>query len=111
MSNYMQIGKGSKVWDTINLVMGGNLVFLLLIITVFDVQAFFLFLIVASVNAVSVFSMVRKHYIYYHNGNFLIEHIFKKRQVISSSLYKRINQDPFTIPFSNICVIHFEAKE
>jgi hypothetical protein len=78
-----------------------------LIVSVFD-NDFVLFVIIGAIcGGIELVRINRRHYIYVADGNFIIEHLYKSREIVPCSLYKRISQNPFSLPFSNTLQIQF----
>jgi hypothetical protein len=106
-----RISSGNQTFDRIKLAINMAVIIILIIICLYIPEVFYLLLIVAAVISLNVINTISKYYISYADGYLIIDHVFKKRQIREVNLYKRITQNPFAVPFSNIMIIHLKTNE
>lgn len=68
-------------------------------------------MIVGGCMIIDFIIIASKYYISYTDGNFIIDHAFRKTKLVESSRYIRVTQTPLALPFSNTLVIHFRGNE
>jgi hypothetical protein len=108
MNKHIQIGAGSKTLDRISFISGSAILLALLIFSFGNNSLGIAALIFGTIHLINITRISRKYYVFLQGDHFIVDHFFKRAKVIEKVQYNRVSQDPMTIPFSNVLVIHFK---
>lgn len=106
-----KIGSWNKQVDKTVLVFQGMILLALFLLTVYNVNAFALLLIYLVIAIGHTIRLIKSNYVYYNQGTFIIDGLFRTRRVISASLFDGVGRSPFAIPLSNKIVLHFRTGD
>lgn len=110
MNNKVRIGAGSKIFDRVLLVFELMIVLVLIVLSFMYQDAIYFLLVSIGVTIIQFITMGARNYVSFENGNFIIEGVFKRKEIISGDNFSDITEPPFgtTIPFSNNFMLNFK---
>lgn len=107
----IKIGGWSKQFDKASLLILVLILLALLVMTLHNSKAIVIFSIYLVIALGHAIRLIRSNYVYYDQGTFIIDGLFRPRRVISAVFFDGVSRSPFAIPLSNTIVLHFRTGD